>query len=737
MLRPSVPSYGCLQPFPTAKLKGYNQHSVSDCSVFISSTSEDLEDYRVAARDAVLSCGFLPVMMKYFAASGRPPLSECLEMVSKTGVLVVIVAHRYGWIPADQPDGDAKSITWLECECALSQGKEVIAFLLDKSVQWPAQLKESYRIAEAAEKGNESPELLTEVRRSIRQLEQFKQWLEKRTRATFTSPDDLKAKMVTALVKWRDRHPECGPPPAKSSSNPRLYLERLRDETANIDIRGLATGSSEAHTFPITDLYIPLSTQAGAVQTAGEPAGMPKRMSAGLHEAFAHRRLVIIGDPGSGKTTFLSRIAFELTRAVLNGDDISWIVNPKESLIDRLLRAFRETLGNEEAVTRHPLPILIRVAELSEHIRNCTRRASCAGPNTGESPAWIAHFLNARNAEMNWGLDKDFFEGALQQGTGILFFDGLDEAPDRVEREHIARLFERATQAYPMCRFVVTTRPQAYEGESVLQGFNTAQIQPLDPDAIESFLERWSAGLYPGNQERIARHKTELSEALRFSVEIRKMAQNPVMLTALAVVHFNEHRLPDQRAELYESVLRWLSRSREKRPGREPAERCLEILQGLALAMQNNAGGRQVRASLGWAAGALTTEFSKVEERNRFQRSIEFLEQEMADSGIIVSRGGELQFWHLTFQEHLAARAIAGSEESVQYQLLMDRLYLPEWREVLLLLAGILGVKQGKAKVDWLISAMLSNVLPEDSLATRARCAGLIGAMVRDLRPIG
>ena len=43
--------------------------------------------------------------------------------------------------------------------------------------------------------------------------------------------------------------------------------------------------------------------------------------------------------------------------------------------------------------------------------------------------------------------------------------------------------------------------------------------------------------------------------------------RNPVMLTALAVVHWNERRLPEQRADLYESILTWLARAREQRQG--------------------------------------------------------------------------------------------------------------------------------------------------------------------------
>ena len=57
-------------------------------------------------------------------------------------------------------------------------------------------------------------------------------------------------------------------------------------------------------------------------------------------------------------------------------------------------------------------------------------------------------------------------------------------------------------------------------------------------------------------------------------------------MLALAVVHWNERRLPEQRADLYESILIWLARSREQRPDRPTAERCLMLLQQLALAMQ-------------------------------------------------------------------------------------------------------------------------------------------------------
>ncbi|HEV3202262.1 MAG TPA: SUMF1/EgtB/PvdO family nonheme iron enzyme, partial [Bryobacteraceae bacterium] len=661
--------------------------------VFVSSTSEDLKPYRQAARDSAVSARFLPEMMEYFLASGQhPPLAACLAKVAEADVLVVIVAYRYGWVP---DVADPKSITWLECLEAQRLGKEVLAFLVDKDCDWTVQLRESYRVTEALETGTFTPQLPAEVQRNIAKLEEFKQWLNSLgIRAMFANPDDLRGKVEVALREWRDLHTEfVAAPVHKGHDNPSAYLEYLREQTAWIDIRGLQVGAGKAYRFPIEDLYIPLTIPDKALEK--DTVAAPKPVA--LEDALAYRRLVIVGDPGSGKTTFLRHVAYLWTSALL------------DAKADGLL-----------------FPMFIRISELVGHIRHYLEQAH--RPAAPDSPAWLIDFLNTRNDELNWGLHQDFFRDKLSSGNSILLLDGLDEAPGKMERDSVARLFEIATGAYRECRFVVTTRPLAFNG---LAGFETVQIEPLEPPAIEKFLEHWCHGLFPESDHSANRHLSELREALRARVEIRRMARNPVMLTALAVVHWNERRLPEQRADLYESILMWLARAREKRPGRESAERCLTLLQQLALAMQNHPKGRQVQVEKGWAADVLAPQFS---DRTA---AIAFVEQEEVDSGIIVSRGSEVRLWHLTFQEYLAARAIAGLADTAQHKLLMTRakIYKPEWREVGLLLAGVL-IRQGQAKVDGLFAAALDRLGPKPKLVQQARCAGILGAMVRDLRPL-
>ncbi len=189
--------------------------------VFISSTSEDLKEYRQQAAKAARALGFFALMMEDFPANGRgPSLDECLREVEKAELVIAIVAHRYGWVPDDTGQPDAKSITWLECQHAWNvTRKEVLAFIVDPSANWPADQYEGHRLNSERKK----PGILQEVERNEANLERFKEELGKYFRKQFGDLPGLREVVMQSLAEWRIRNPQIQVPPVPGDTE--TYLK--------------------------------------------------------------------------------------------------------------------------------------------------------------------------------------------------------------------------------------------------------------------------------------------------------------------------------------------------------------------------------------------------------------------------------------------------------------------------------------------------------------------------------
>ena len=507
---------------------------------------------------------------------------------------------------------------------------------------------------------------------------------------------DFRDKIRDYLEKYlRAHHPVVpGKAAATLTGDPSRYIKALHDETSHFDVQGLKFGDNRAYRFPIDEFYIPLTTPSKPGSGDGAEPAMRDEMRARsipLQEAvLAHRTLLVVGDPGSGKSTFLKRVTFDLCNEHARGG---------------------------------PLPARIDAAVLSTYIARQNEQK--LGPADVASPEWIPVFLGAQCEEKNRGLGADYFRDILKAGGCRVLIDGLDETPDEPSRERLAKLIREAAAAFDSCRFVVTSRP---EGKAPIPDFEEVVIGDLEPEAIRAFLEKLAKQLYSTDETRERKFREDLEAAVNGRREIRKMTRNPVMLTALAVLQHNNVKLPEKRVDLYGSILEWLSKQRAK-PGRMPASDCLLRLRELALAMQNHEEGRRKQVTLAWAGENLARRFANREAAERFLRA------EQADSGIVVSRGREIAYWHLTFQEYLAALEIAGWEDADQYKLLLGKspkIHQPEWRETVLLYAGLL-YNVGPPKVEALLRNLLDTMGKQPSLANRAKCVGLIGALLPDL----
>ncbi len=181
--------------------------------VFVSATMEELVDHRAAVIKAIHEAQCHPVSMEYFSVKSSTPVEAGLAEVARCQALVVVSAHRFGWVPP----GQDKSITWLECLHAQKLGIPVFAFVVDPDHPWPDSGREDYRILKASRTGGDVVKVVSEVEQAQKGLRKFQAWLGERTLAKFTDPRSLQIEVLKAVGNWR---PQPAVPVRKATPKP-------------------------------------------------------------------------------------------------------------------------------------------------------------------------------------------------------------------------------------------------------------------------------------------------------------------------------------------------------------------------------------------------------------------------------------------------------------------------------------------------------------------------------------
>lgn len=150
--------------------------------LLVSSTAQDLPDYRKEVMDACLRMGLFPKMMEHLPAIDADAIQASLALVDQAKIYVGIFAHRYGYVPA-QNNPLQVSITEMEYNRAVERGIPRLIFLMDENHPFPPALVDK---GAAAEK-----------------LEALKNRLStEKVRDMFTTKEDLRGKVIQALVPY-------------------------------------------------------------------------------------------------------------------------------------------------------------------------------------------------------------------------------------------------------------------------------------------------------------------------------------------------------------------------------------------------------------------------------------------------------------------------------------------------------------------------------------------------------
>ncbi|MDG4598223.1 MAG: SUMF1/EgtB/PvdO family nonheme iron enzyme [Candidatus Contendobacter sp.] len=487
------------------------------------------------------------------------------------------------------------------------------------------------------------------------------------------------------------------------------YLRWLQARTENIELRGIErAGGAPVVLLPLETAYVPLRAKwmrGGADIALNQVLGLGNR-------------LVIIGGPGSGKTTVLMHMAWALASSLLSGQP-----DPARSRLGPLIKPIkRGEKGNplppqECKPNELPLPIFVPLASFARYRRNLADNA----PAKERTLAYfISHHLISKQADFN--LPADFFVQLLKNGRDVLLLlDGLDEVANEDERAEIRQSVEDLVHGREALRVVVTCRTIAYRSGRTALGANFREIavQPLDFEQhIAPMVCQAYACIYPRDAALRAERANDLLDGIqrleaerhaRLGEQAKALVDSPLLVRLLLIVHFNNRKLPEERAELFEKAINALLQvdyGREESDIRELStdwKLYRDMAQHLAFHMhqQGRDQGREIEEP------ALKVALRQEEEFK--PRIDDFLSHARQRGSVLEERDGAYRFIHLALQEFLVARylreVIGGEGREAILAFLGGRLDDPWWREPILLLVGYMAINATRSARDF-ISAL-------------------------------
>ncbi len=511
-----------------------------------------------------------------------------------------------------------------------------------------------------------------EARQNLREMTFVKSMLEgtaQRILASISNPTltSLAERLLRHSQEWRQENRETLEETLKILQQIRIRLSQVEKQK----------GRKERETIQRQLQQIEDVLRAGDERFGQSLSAQPAQRTKTIGEAMqASERLVVLGAPGCGKTTLLKYLTL----------------------------TFASDKANEQlSLKESRIPIFLRFWDYAKH---------ADGSHLVGDAASILNWIKSQARLTGFSFPDAFLETMLKEGECILLFDGLDEVSNVKERGRAVSAVEAFVNAYPKNRFVVSSRIQGYRGiPHFASGFVEAYVNEFSDEDVQAFVTNWYLAVKgtlrsPLDRQRADEMSQDLLRAVTANPKVRQLAKNPLLLSTIALVHYNRVQLPEQRAELYDECTGFLLGFWDSSKGIHADEK---IKQLLGEDFDRNAKRELLEPIAFWFHEQRSESFMadrKILQAKLAEELVQITGEKSTDklnlvagflldsarerSGLLIEReNGSFAFSHLTFQEYLTARYLAYRTDCTDF--VLSHLHESWWREVILLIAGHLG----------------------------------------------
>ena len=359
----------------------------------------------------------------------------------------------------------------------------------------------------------------------------------------------------------------------------------------------------------------------------------------GITIANQYAHLMILGQPGAGKSTFLRKIGLEALK------------------------------GKSGQIQGEIIPVLLELKQFTTNEVN------------------IYNIIEQEFISCQLPLAKEFSNQLLRQGKLLLLLDGLDEVPNK-NFELVIDKIQKFVKEYKQNKFVISCRTAAYRQK--FQNFKEFMIADFNDQQIQQFIKNW---FYSQVDKQLGTDQ-KCWNKINTQEATKELARTPLLLTFLCLEYDESQDLPKNRATLYGNALDILLRrwAGEKRLPYEPIYRQLGIdLEKIMLA--EIAYDNFATDKLFFSQPEVLNQIQKVIDNNdNAPKNLDvgkILDAITIEQGILVERARDVfSFSHLTLQEYLTAQHIY--DNRLVEKLVTEHLPDQRWKEVFLLVAGVM-----------------------------------------------